>query len=64
MCHFVSYIMWFQTIIVYKTIASSRSNKVSFQGSYDHMIDNLTLAVISYEIRETREGTFHKFHIK
>ena len=33
-----------------------------FRGSYDKQ--NLTLVVISYEIYETPEGSFHKFHMK
>ena len=36
--------------------------KTYFKGSYDKQ--SLTLVVISYEIYETREGSFHKFYRK
>ena len=36
--------------------------KSHFKGSYDKQ--NLTLEVISFEIYETREDSFHKFHMK
>ena len=37
-------------------------DKVPFEVSYDKQ--NLTLVVISYEIYETRQGSFHKFRMK